>query len=139
MLCAVLTPSDGHASVLGMDVVRDAENAQATNRLHVAKVCAVRRADRPREPEFYAGVYGCARNGRCARCLDEIGLNGSRADAGGPNSPAAGGNDWRLGCALVHQPKLLFLDERRAALTPSLGVSFGIASTCWPSRARPSS
>ena len=25
MLCAVMTPSDGHASVLGLDVVRDAE------------------------------------------------------------------------------------------------------------------
>ncbi len=56
MLCGLLRPTSGRATVDGIDVGRDPEARQAPHRLHVAAVLAVRAADRGPEHPFLCGV-----------------------------------------------------------------------------------
>jgi len=117
MLCAVMTPSDGHASVLGLDVVRDAEKLKPQIGYMSQKFALYEELTVRENLEFYAGVYGVRGNGRLRKVLDEIGLTDHAQMRAGKLS---GG--WRqrlaMGCALVHQPKLLFLDEPTSGVDP---------------------
>ncbi len=49
MLCGVLEPTAGDATVLGCDIPREAEATQASHRLHVAKLRPLYRLVRARE------------------------------------------------------------------------------------------
>lgn len=67
--------------------------------------------------QTYASLYG-ARAGRVEEVLDLLGLTKSKDQ---PAERLSGGQRQRLsiGCAIVHEPDLLFLDEPSAALDPS--------------------
>jgi ABC-2 type transport system ATP-binding protein len=117
MLCAVLTPSGGHGRVLGMDVVRDAEKLKSQIGYMSQKFALYEELTVRENLEFYAGVYGVRGNGRLRTVLDEVGLTEHANMRAGQLS---GG--WRqrlaMGCALVHEPKLLFLDEPTSGVDP---------------------
>jgi ABC-2 type transport system ATP-binding protein len=76
--------------------------------------------------EFYAGVYqvvGARRASRLAELTEMAGLRGREATLAGHLS---GGWKQRLalGCAIVHEPPLLFLDEPTAGVDPVSRRSF---------------
>jgi len=72
---------------------------------------------------FYGGVYGITDKSRIARTLELVGLTGHESTL--TNSLSAG---WRqrlaLGIALVHEPKLLFLDEPTSGVDPTARRAF---------------
>jgi ABC-2 type transport system ATP-binding protein len=72
---------------------------------------------------FYGGVYGITDKARIKRTLELVGLIGH--DSTLTKSLSAG---WRqrlaLGIALVHEPKLLFLDEPTSGVDPSARRAF---------------
>ena len=72
---------------------------------------------------FYGGVYGITEKARIARTIDLVGLNGHEFTL--TRSLSAG---WRqrlaLGIALVHEPKLLFLDEPTSGVDPTARRAF---------------
>jgi len=72
---------------------------------------------------FYGGVYGIRDKARIHRTLDLVGLRGH--DSTLTRSLSAG---WRqrlaLGIALVHEPKLLFLDEPTSGVDPTARRAF---------------
>ncbi len=120
MLCAVLTPSAGHGRVLGLDVVRDAEKLKSQIGYMSQKFALYEELTVRENLEFYAGVYGVRgrlASGRLRVVLDEVGLT---EHAGMRAGQLSGG--WRqrlaMGCALVHEPKLLFLDEPTSGVDP---------------------
>ena len=120
MLCAVLTPSGGHGRVLGMDVVRDAEKLKSQIGYMSQKFALYEEMTVRENLEFYAGVYGVRgrlASGRLRKVLGEVGLTEHATMRAGQLS---GG--WRqrlaMGCALVHEPKLLFLDEPTSGVDP---------------------
>ena len=120
MLCGLLTPTSGRATVDGIDVGRDPEAVKRrigymSQRFSLYELLTVDQNIR-----FYAGLYGLTRE-RLARrrqfALDIGGLAGREHERAGNLS---GG--WRqrlaLGCALLHEPPILFLDEPTGGVDP---------------------
>src|SRR5918911_4977881 len=113
MLCGILSPTSGQARVLGYDVATRSEAIKArigymSQRFALYEDLSVRE-----NLEFYAGVYqvrGRRRAQRVAELIGMAGLTGRERQLAGQLS---GGWKQRLalGCAIVHQPPLLFLDE----------------------------
>jgi ABC-2 type transport system ATP-binding protein len=120
ILCTLLSPTGGHAEVAGYDVVRDAGDVRL--RIGVAlQDTSIDEKQTGRELLVLQGrLYGLSRTD-IARRLDEvIGL----VDIGDAIDQRvgiySGGMKRRLdlAMALVHQPKVLFLDEPTTGLDP---------------------
>ena len=113
MLCGLLTPTTGRATIDGIDVGRDPEGVKRrigymSQRFSLYELLTVDQNIR-----FYAGLYGLRGARLAARrqfALEMGGLQGREHLRAGALS---GG--WRqrlaLGCALLHEPPIVFLDE----------------------------
>ena len=120
MLCGLLDPSAGRATVVGHDVARHPERVKArigymTQRFSLYEDLSVRE-----NLSFYASIYGVPRRRKKARVadvLDRAGLSGRATQIAGTLS---GGWKQRLAlaCATIHEPPLLFLDEPTAGVDP---------------------
>src|SRR5258708_9680994 len=75
---------------------------------------------------FYAGIYQMRGSRRSARVQELIGMAGLIGHEGQLAGQLSGGWKQRLalGCAIVHQPPLLFLDEPTAGVDPVSRRSF---------------
>lgn len=120
MLCGLLQPTSGTARVGGMDVGRDPEAVKRrigymSQRFSLYELLTV-----DQNIAFFGGVYGLDR-ARLARrrefVLEMAGLRGREATLA---RDLSGG--WRqrlaLGCAVLHEPPILFLDEPTGGVDP---------------------
>jgi drug efflux transport system ATP-binding protein len=123
MLLGLLLPSEGQARVLGYDIVREAEPLRARVGYMSQKFALYQELTVAENLAFYAGVYGVRQKDRIDQVIDQIGL---RKLAGERVSYLSAG--WRqraaLGTAIVHQPRLLFLDEPTSGVDPTARRSF---------------
>jgi ABC-2 type transport system ATP-binding protein len=120
MLCGLLQPTGGSARVGGIDVQRDPEGVKRrigymSQRFSLYELLTV-----DQNIHFFAGLYGLRGERLAARrrfVLDMAGLGGrehllTRDLSGG----------WRqrlaLGCAILHEPPILFLDEPTGGVDP---------------------
>ena len=120
MLCGLLRPTSGTATVGGVDVTRDPEAVKRrigymSQRFSLYEPLTVEQNIR-----FFGGVYGLsgkALEGRRAFVLEMAGLKGRENTL---TRDLAGG--WRqrlaLGCAILHQPPIVFLDEPTGGVDP---------------------
>jgi ABC-2 type transport system ATP-binding protein len=126
MLCGIITPTAGSGRVLGFDVATEGEAIKSrigymSQRFALYEDLTVRE-----NVEFYAGVYGVrgARlHARAAELIEMAGLQGRERTLA---AHLSGGWKQRLalGCAIVHSPPLLFLDEPTAGVDPVSRRSF---------------
>lgn len=120
MLCGILLPTSGEGHVLGFDIVRHSEQIKQHIGYMSQRFALYEDLSVWENLEFYAGVYNVPRGQRRAR-LEELvamaGLEGRKRQLAGQLS---GGWKQRLalGCAIVHRPPLLFLDEPTAGVDP---------------------
>jgi ABC-2 type transport system ATP-binding protein len=120
MLCGILTPTAGEGWVLGYDVTREGERIKQSIGYMSQRFALYEDLSVRQNLEFYAGVYDVPAADRRQR-LDELiamaGLDGREDQLAGQLS---GGWKQRLalGCAIVHRPRLLFLDEPTAGVDP---------------------
>jgi ABC-2 type transport system ATP-binding protein len=120
MLCGILDPSEGTAEVLGFDIRRQHEEIKArigymSQRFSLYPDLTVRE-----NLEFYGGAYGLSGTTlrtQVTKWLERSGLL-DRQDA--PAGELSGGFRQRLalGCAVLHRPQMVFLDEPTAGVDP---------------------
>jgi len=123
MLLGLLQPSAGNASVLGYDIVRQSERVRERVGYMSQKFALYHDLTIGENLAFYAGVYGVASRDRLDAVLDIIGLRGLVNERVSDLSTG-----WRqrlaLGTAIVHQPRLLFLDEPTSGVDPTARRAF---------------
>ena len=123
MLLGLLAPSDGKAIVLGFDAFRQSEDVRARAGYMSQKFALYDDLTVMENLVFYGGVYGIRDKERIKATIELVGLNGHESTL--TRSLSAG---WRqrlaLGIAVVHQPKLLFLDEPTSGVDPTARRAF---------------
>ena len=118
MLLGLLEPSDGKATVLGFDAFRQSEEVRARVGYMSQKFALYDDLTVWENLTFYGGVYGIHEKKQIEATLDLVGLTGHE-----PELARALSAGWRqrlaLAIALVHKPKLLFLDEPTSGVDPA--------------------
>ncbi|WP_229219654.1 ABC transporter ATP-binding protein [Rugamonas fusca] len=127
VLCGLLRPSGGRAVVEGIDIAKDPEAVRQRIGYMSQKFSLYGDLSVAENLRFFGGIYGVAREAideRVAYAVRMAGLEG-REDA--LVSTLAGGWKQRLalGCAILHRPGVLFLDE------PTSGVDPGSRRRFW--------
>src|SRR3954463_1282761 len=125
MLCTLLPPTAGSASVAGLDVVRD--GAEVRRRIGVAlQEIGLDPVQTGRELlELQCGLYGITGESARARTEELLELLGLADAADRRTKTYSGGMKRRLdlASALVHSPAVLFLDEPTTGLDPASRVT----------------
>ena len=121
MLCGLMKPTSGAATVVGFDVARDAEQIRRSIGYMSQRFGLYDDLTIEENLRFYATVYGlraAARERRMETQLHELGLSERRSQLAGTLS---GGWKQRLAlaCATAHAPAVLFLDEPTAGVDPA--------------------
>ncbi len=123
MLLGLLLPSAGSAQVLGFDIRRQSEQIRLNVGYMSQKFALYNDLTVGENLSFYAGVYGVRNHKRLDEVLDLIGLRSLHRERVGNLSTG-----WRqrlaLGTAIVHRPRLLFLDEPTSGVDPIARRSF---------------
>jgi ABC-2 type transport system ATP-binding protein len=120
MLCALLEPTGGTALVGGIDVRRDPEAVKRTIGYMSQRFSLYDDLTVEQNIRFFGGVYGLdgeRLRERLAWVLDIADLRGRSGDL---TRTLSGGWKQRLalGCAVLHRPPIVFLDEPTGGVDP---------------------
>jgi ABC-2 type transport system ATP-binding protein len=120
MLCGLLQPTSGTATVGGIDVIRDPEGVKRRIGYMSQRFSLYEALTVDQNIAFFGGVYGLKGDRLAARrafVLEMAGLRGREREL---TRSLAGG--WRqrlaLGCAILHEPPIVFLDEPTGGVDP---------------------
>jgi ABC-2 type transport system ATP-binding protein len=120
MLCGLLRPTGGTALVGGIDVAKDPEGVKRRIGYMSQKFSLYELLTVDQNIEFFGGIYDLDGDRLAARrqfVLDMAGLHGREATL---TRDLPGG--WRqrlaLGCAILHEPSIVFLDEPTGGVDP---------------------
>jgi ABC-2 type transport system ATP-binding protein len=121
ILCGLLRPTAGRVSVAGIDVVRDPEGVREHIGYMSQKFSLYRDLTVEENLRFFGGIYRVPRaelRERMRFAIDMAGLGGREQAL---VSTLAGGWQQRLalGCAVLHRPPILFLDEPTSGVEPT--------------------
>ncbi|MDP2183325.1 MAG: ABC transporter ATP-binding protein [Actinomycetota bacterium] len=121
MLCGVITPTGGEASVLGTDVLRDPEAVRRRIGYMSQKFSLFQDLTVGENLRFYSGVYDLSPEKfaeRRAYVLEMADLVG-RENELTANLSVGWKQRLALGCATIHEPELIFLDEPTSGVDPT--------------------
>jgi ABC-2 type transport system ATP-binding protein len=123
MLLGLLLPSEGSAQVLGYNIETDPEAIRARCGYMSQKFALYDELTTWENLEFYAGVYGVRDRKYIEATLDRLGLQGLLKERAG-KLPVGWRQRLALATAIVHRPKLLFLDEPTSGVDPTARRDF---------------
>lgn len=122
MLCGLLEPSYGSVEVARYDVLKEPEEAKARIGYMPQKFSLYDDLTIWENLEFFSGVYGVPKELQAERIMDKLKLVQLEEFKERITGSLSGGMKQRAGlaCALIHEPKLLMLDEPTAGVDPPL-------------------
>jgi ABC-2 type transport system ATP-binding protein len=120
MLCGLLAPSGGSGRVAGFDLRREPERIKAHIGYMSQRFSLYEDLTVEENLDFYSGIYRLARAKRAARKDWVLAMAGLREHRQSRTGVLSGGWKQRLalGCALLHEPPILFLDEPTSGVDP---------------------
>jgi ABC-2 type transport system ATP-binding protein len=126
MLCGLLEPSAGDATVAGVDVRAAPERVKTQIGYMSQRFGLYEDLTVAENLEFYGGIYGlsgAAQHDRTGQVVAFLGIGGRLGQLA---AELSGGWKQRLalGCALLHHPPVLFLDEPTAGVDPAARRNF---------------
>jgi ABC-2 type transport system ATP-binding protein len=120
MLCGLLRPTAGTALVGGIDVTKDPEGVKRRIGYMSQRFSLYEKLTVDQNITFFGGIYGLSADrleARRAFVVDMAGLRGRERTLTGALSAG-----WRqrlaLGCAILHEPPIVFLDEPTGGVDP---------------------
>jgi ABC-2 type transport system ATP-binding protein len=126
MLCGVIEPTGGGARVTGYDICSQAEQVRANIGYMSQKFSLFQDLTVDENLKFYAGIYGLSAEQYAQRrdyILDMADLRGREKELTG-NLSVGWKQRLALGCATIHEPKLIFLDEPTSGVDPTARRQF---------------
>jgi ABC-2 type transport system ATP-binding protein len=120
MLCGLLRPNAGRALVAGYDVGRQPEAVRAHIGYMSQKFSLYTDLTVTENLNFFGGLYRVSRSELRERTRQAIAMAGLEGQADALVRNLAGGWKQRLalGCAILHRPPVLFLDEPTSGVEP---------------------
>ncbi|MGB9674459.1 MAG: ATP-binding cassette domain-containing protein [Anaerolineales bacterium] len=123
MLLGLLLPTEGNATVLGYDIRKDSEAIRANVGYMSQKFSLYHDLTVNENIHFYAGVYGMTEETQIQNILERVGLTPQK-DILVSNLSTGWKQRLALATAIVHHPRLLFLDEPTSGVDPTARRAF---------------
>jgi ABC-2 type transport system ATP-binding protein len=120
MLCGLLLPTSGKASVGGFDVYRQSEQIKQNIGYMSQRFSLYLDLTVGENMNFYSGIYKVDKKTKKARkkkILEVTGLYGMEKRLTAP-LPVGFRQRLALGCAVIHDPPIIFLDEPTSGVDP---------------------
>ena len=120
VLCGLLSPTSGSARVAGCDVAREPEQVRHRVGYMSQKFSLYDGLTVEENIDFFSGIYGVEKERRQERKSYVLHMAGLDERAGSRTGLLPGGWKQRLalGCAILHEPPVLFLDEPTSGVDP---------------------
>ena len=120
MLCGLLLPTSGNGFVGGYDVMKESEEIKKHIGYMSQRFSLYDYLKVEENINFFSGIYGVSdekKDERMERVLEMAGIN-DRSDALTRTLPGGFKQRLALGCAILHEPPILFLDEPTSGVDP---------------------
>jgi ABC-2 type transport system ATP-binding protein len=120
ILCGLLTPTRGSATVAGFDVASNPESVRQNIGYMSQKFSLYDDLTVEENIDFFSGIYGLSTDQRAERKEYVLAMSGLKERRRTMTRLLAGGWKQRLalGCAILHEPPVLFLDEPTSGVDP---------------------
>jgi ABC-2 type transport system ATP-binding protein len=121
MLCGLLTPTSGTGRVAGFDIVRETEQIKTRIGYMSQKFSLYDELTVEENIDFYSGIYRLSKAKKVERKAWVLKMAGLEAHRRSRTAELSGGWKQRLalGCAILHEPPILFLDEPTSGVDPN--------------------
>jgi ABC-2 type transport system ATP-binding protein len=121
ILCGLLRPTGGKAEVAGLDVARYPEKVRENIGYMSQKFSLYSDLSVMENLRFFGGVYGVKGARLSERLAFAVGMAGLKGREDALVADLSGGWKQRLalGCAVLHEPAILFLDEPTSGVDPA--------------------
>ncbi len=126
MLCGILSPTSGTGQVGGFDITRQQYRIKETIGYMSQKFSLYEDLTIEENIDFYSGIYKLSREKKKSRkdwIMKMTGLEESRSNL---TRTLSAGFKQRLafGCAVIHEPQIIFLDEPTSGVDPIARQNF---------------
>ncbi|MBN1533061.1 MAG: ABC transporter ATP-binding protein [Spirochaetes bacterium] len=126
MLCGILSPTGGRGEVMGHDIVDEQDSIKRIIGYMSQRFSLYKDLTIIENLKFFGSVYGLE-GARLRRAIDrvlELAGIGTRKDLSVTSLPGGIRQRLALGCAILHDPPILFLDEPTSGVDPIMRRNF---------------
>jgi len=120
ILCGLSSPTSGNATIAGLDIYKDAEKIKYEIGYMSQKFSLYEDLTVKENIEFYGGIYGLSSKqikAKTAQLIEELGLQ-SVQNSLIRTLPLGWKQKLSFSVAIIHDPKIVFLDEPTGGVDP---------------------